>query len=234
MKWFQTFTVAAAAFTMIAAATDRFDHQVRTDFFSGFSGNREALQRGMNTAEAILKANPNHAEALVWHGAGLYFLAGSYFRSGDAEKGMEYAGRGQAEMDRAVALEPDNVGVRIPRGATLMAAARSMLERNPDFARPILQKGLSDYEHVYELQKAKLPELGEHPAGELLFGIADANSRIGNTERAAEFFDRIAETLPNTVYAKRASMWKQTKSLPIGETGCVGCHTASSARAGLE
>src|SRR5688572_26034123 len=49
----------------------RFDHAVRADFFAGFSGNDERLQRGMAVCEAVLAENPRHAEALVWHGSGL-------------------------------------------------------------------------------------------------------------------------------------------------------------------
>jgi tetratricopeptide (TPR) repeat protein len=215
------------AFTGMTFAAERFDMTIRNDFFAGFSGNKEALDRAMKNSEIVLASNSKHAEALVWHGAGLFFLAGGYFRSGDPQKGVEYATRGQREMDDAVALEPGNIGVRIPRGATLIAAGRGLMERNPEQARLMLQSGLSDYEHAYEMQRSRLEQLGEHRAGELLFGIADVNSRLGNQEKAAEFFDRIATLIPGTVYAKRAALWKKSKSLPLSETQCIGCHTAA-------
>ena len=57
-------------------AGGRFDYGVRADFFAGFRGDAERLARGMTLCEDLLAANPDHADALVWHGTGLMFLAG--------------------------------------------------------------------------------------------------------------------------------------------------------------
>jgi len=57
---------------LLSAPPDRFDHVVRNDFFAGFAGDEEALERAMKVSGETLAANPEHAEALVWHGAGLY------------------------------------------------------------------------------------------------------------------------------------------------------------------
>ena len=228
-RWLLVTAASAAAFGLGFVSTvngaERFDLQVRNDFFAGFSGNKAAMDRAMANSEAVLASNPNHAEALVWHGAGLFSMSVNYFRSGDNQKGMDFFARGQKEMDAAVALEPDNIGVRIPRGAALMTAGRTIIERNPEQGEKMLAKALSDYEHAYELQKQHLSSMGAHPLGELLFGIADTQSRLGRQERAAEFFDRITTLLPDTVYAKRAALWNETKPLPLSQTGCVGCHT---------
>jgi hypothetical protein len=219
------FILTAAA--TLAFSAERFDMEVRNDFFAGFSGNKEAFDRAMQKSEAVIAANPKHAEAMVWHGGGLMMLSRIAFQSGDTQKGSELFAHAQKEMDDAVALAPDNVGVRIPRGAVLMSAGRGIHERNPELGRKMLEKAAFDYEHVYNLQSARLSQLGQHPLGELLFGIADTNSRLGNQERAAEFFDKIATMLPNTAYAKRAALWRETKSLPLAQTGCIGCHTAA-------
>ena len=69
---------------------------------------------------STLAATPDHAEALVWHGGGLVFLAGQAFQRGDTATGMERFGKGLGEMNKAVELAPDRVGVRVPRGATLL------------------------------------------------------------------------------------------------------------------
>jgi tetratricopeptide (TPR) repeat protein len=210
----QTFTVLVLT-TAAAIAGERFDHLVRNDFFAGFTGNAEAMARAMQKTEAVLAENPKHAEALVWHGAGLLVQS-----RGDAK----LFARAMKEMDDAVALEPDNIGVRIPRGAVLLSAARSIGDRNPDIAKMLTSKAVSDYQRAYDLQESDLNSLGEHPLGELLFGLADGNSRLGNMDRAAEFFNRVSTMLPDTVYAKRAAKWQQTKSLTAAETTCVGCH----------
>ena len=204
-----------------APAQQRFDLKVRNDFFSGFTGDKEALARGMKACETVMAEDPKNAEALVWHGGGLLFQAGTAFQSGDQQKGMELWPRGLKEMQTAVDLEPDNVAVRIPRGATLLASSRYT---PPEFAKPLLVDGVADYQRTYELQKSYFATLGAHPRGELLFGLAEGYSRLGDEAKAAVYFEQIKQTLPNTAYAKRADMWMQTKSLPMEQTFCVGCH----------
>src|SRR5262249_50068978 len=148
----------------------RFDLIVRSDFFAGFAGDEERLKKAMNTCEQVLAENPQHAEALVWHGSGLIFQSGNAFRHGDAEAGRDLFRRGMEEMDTAVAIGPERVGVRIPRGAVLLQATRTM---SPEMARPLLEKAIGDYEHVLRLQTPYFASLGDHPKGELLFGLAE-------------------------------------------------------------
>ena len=217
--------IAMTAFAGAALAGERFDVQIRGDFFAGLSGNKEAMLRAMKTTESILAADPKHAEARVWHGAGLLSMAGEHFSTGNIEKGQDYFRRGQAEMDEAVALAPDNLAIRLPRGATLLAAGRAVFEQNQQIGKAMLSKALSDYEYAFERQKEQLSTMGSHPAGELLLGIADANSRLGNIDRASEFFDRIEKLLPGTAYAQRAQIWRASKSLTPSQAACIGCHT---------
>src|SRR5207244_1070523 len=106
------------------AATTRFDFLVREDFFSGMAGNREAFNRAMKVCEDALAKNPKHAEAMVWHGSGLLFLSGQAFQAGDLNRGMDLWQRGEKEMNDAVALEPNNIGTLIPRGATLIESSK--------------------------------------------------------------------------------------------------------------
>jgi hypothetical protein len=202
----------------------RFDLKVRQDFFAGFAGNREALTRGMQACEGALAQNPKNAEAMVWHGGGLLFEAGGAFQSGDQQKGMDLWNRGLKEMQTAVDLEPDSVGVRIPRGAVLLATSHFLPDEQ--MAKPLIKDGLADYERTYELQRSQFETLGAHPRGELLFGMAEGYSRLGEEAKARAYFELIQNGLPGTVYAKRADVWMETKSLPAGQTGCVGCHSA--------
>lgn len=205
------------------APKPRFDHVVRNDFFAGFSGNKEAMARGMKATEAVLKDEPDHAEALVWHGCGVFSQAGEYFRSGDMAKGQEYWTKGLAEMDRAVSLAPDSVGVRVPRGAVLLTVSRFV---PPNMSKPLLERGLADYEHVYAMQEKKLDQLGTHPLGQLLFGLAEAYERDGRTEKAQALFERISKEMPGTPYAKRSDTWLTTKTLSSEERNCIGCHVS--------
>jgi len=141
----------------------------------------------------------------------------------DREKGIQLYMTGLKNMDQAVAEEPKSVGVRVPRAAVLQAVARfTPKEQTADLLRRVLE----DYEFVLDIQKPEWDKVGSHPKGELLFGLADAYSRTGDTEKATMFFDRISTEMPGTPYAKRAAMWKETKvPLPVAQTRCIGCHT---------
>jgi len=58
----------------VLGAQPRFDMQVRNDFFAGFGGDVAAFDRGMKACEQVLAQNPKHAEALVWHGGGVFYM----------------------------------------------------------------------------------------------------------------------------------------------------------------
>src|SRR5689334_739983 len=179
----------------------RFDMVVRTDFFAGFAGDQARLQKGMETCEKILATNPRHAEALVWHGSGLLFQGGMAFGAGDPQRGGELFGRGLEEMNRAVALEPDNVGVLIPQAAVLFVATRNM---PADAARPLLEQAVGNYEKVLAIQAPYFATLGDHPKGELLFGLAEGYSRLGKPELARRYFERLIQDAPGSGQARRA------------------------------
>jgi tetratricopeptide (TPR) repeat protein len=218
--WFFALLVGVAV--QAGAPPDRFDARVRADFFAGFGGDQVRLARGMDACERTLTESPAHAEALVWHGSGLAFQGGLAFQKGDTQAGMALWTRGMDEMDKAVALAPDNVGVLIPRGAVLLAASRTM---PPAAATPLLEKGLGDYEKTLALQSAFFLTLGDHPKGELLFGLAEGYSRLGQLDKARGYFERLTKDAPGSGQTPKAREWLDTGSLPRSAgVGCVGCH----------
>jgi len=212
----------------LLSSQDRFDLKVRTYFFTGFSGDKASLEKGMKMCEDALAADPKKAEALVWHGAGLYYESGQAFQQGDQQKGGEIWERGMKEMDEAVALAPNNLGVRIPRGAALLTGSRFL--PSPEMARPLVEKALTDFEKAYEIQGPDLSALGQHPRGELMIALADGYSRIGNQEKAQAWFERIQKEMKGTPYAKSANVWLETKTLAPAQAGCIGCHTGATAK----
>jgi len=219
-------TVVTLLAAGILASQDRFDYKVRNYFFSGFAGDAASLEKGMKICESVLAESPKHAEAMVWHGAGLFYQSGQLFQKGDMQNGQDKWTRGLSEMDAAVALAPDNLGVRIPRGAVLLTASHYV--PSPDMAKPLIEKGLTDFEKAYEMQSAQLESMGTHPRGELLIGLADSYSRLGNQEKAQEFFERIQKDLKGTPYEKSAKIWLETKTLAPAQAGCLGCHTGAT------
>jgi len=218
------FTLAAVALITATGSLnsqERFDLKVRSYFFAGFAGDAASLERGMKLCEDALAADPKDFQALVWHGSGVFFQAGEAFRNRDSQKGMELWQRGLKEMRDAVAMAPEALGVVIPRGAVLLTASHYV---PPEMARQLIETGVQDFEKAYQLQGPDLSKLGTHPRGELMIGLADGYSRLGNQEKAQQWFDRIQNEMPGTPYAKSAASWLETKSLAAAQAGCLGCH----------
>jgi hypothetical protein len=69
-----------------APSPDRFDLKVREDFFAGFGGDAARLTKAMKDCESELAAHPKNAEAMVWHGAGTFFLSGQAAVKGCARR----------------------------------------------------------------------------------------------------------------------------------------------------
>jgi hypothetical protein len=210
--------------------TERFDLQVRNDFFAGFAGDAESLTRGMKACEEKLKTEPDHAEALVWHGSGLMFASGQRFRENDFARGVELAKKGAAEMDRAVELRPHDVAVRVPRAACLLPYSRYV--PNADQQRVMLEKVIADYEETLRLQKPRFEKLSSHSRGELVMGLAEAYLRVGGAENRAKAFEllkTVKASDANTPYAKEADGWLKAPTDAPAKTfahNCFGCHVA--------
>jgi tetratricopeptide (TPR) repeat protein len=207
---------------------ERFDSLVRADFFAGYAGDAARLERGMQTCEKTLANDPRNGAALVWHGGGLFFQSGLAFARGDRAKGIELKQRGLKEMDDAVALWPESLQTRIPRGAMLISTGRYMDDAS---ARPLIEKGVADYEKALSLEKLyfNFDGMSVHSKGELMGGLADGYRRLGDTEKSRELLQRIVAELPNSVYDTQARRWLNDLSA-VGkqERFCLGCHVSSN------
>lgn len=222
--WFINLLLSlATALAPEQASADTWDYAtVRADLFAGLGGDAARFTRAMEACERTLAREPKHPEALVWHGSGLFFQAGQAFQSGDMAKGGPMWERGLAEMNEAVALAPNSLAVVIPRGAVLLQAARVA---PAPMAQPLLRTGVGDFEHVLELQQAYFNTLGDHPKGELLFGLADGYARLGDKGKARAYFERLTAEAPTSGHAPRGRAWLETGVVPpAAGLGCFGCH----------
>lgn len=222
--WFVNLVFALAlALAPPQAPADTWDYSiVRADMFAGLAGDTARFAKAMEACERTLAREPKHPEALVWHGSGLFFQAGQAFQQGDMARGGTLWDRGLAEMNEAVSLAPDSLAVVIPRGAVLLQAARFV---PAPMAEPLLKTGVADFEHVLELQRAYFHTLGDHPKGELLFGLADGYARLGDKMKARAYFERLVADAPASGQAPRARAWLETGIVPDAKgLGCFGCH----------
>jgi hypothetical protein len=186
---------------------ERFDAVVRDDFFAGMMGDIDRLDRGMKLCEEILAVDPTDADALVWHGGGLLTRASLAYARGDTALGERLWQRGIREMNRAVKAEPENLGVKIGRSATLI--------------------GLLDHELVYQRQKPHFSRLPLHSRGELLFGLASGWSILGDRRRARHYLSAVVRECRGTAYERKARLLLARKPLPVVAHDCIGCHSAS-------
>lgn len=204
-----------------SAGTVRFDKLVREDLFAGFGGDEAALKRGLMQCEAALKDDPKHAEALVWRGAVEVFQASQMFGKNQFISGMRVWNQGLKDMDDAVALAPNYPGVRIPRAAVLVPAARGTPKA---MSQPLLVRILDDYESMARLQADHLDKLGTHPLGELRMGLADVYRMMGEPAKSRAQLELVQKQLPDTEYATRATEWLAAKPAAKLAHNCIGCH----------
>jgi len=232
MKMQKTTIAAVIILTAgVLLSQDRFDMKVRNYFFAGLAGDGASLQKGMKICEDILASDPNQPEALVWHGTGLITRSREAFQKGDQQNGAILWQRGLDEMDQAENMAPNDLGVRIVRGAVLLIASQYLPS---EAAHPLIEKGLSDYEKAYSVQGPDLSRLGTHKSGELMIGMADAYARLGQQDKAQQWFERIQKDLPGTPYAASAATWLETNRLKPQQAGCLGCHTGASSQSTAE
>jgi tetratricopeptide (TPR) repeat protein len=214
--------LVASADQAPAAGQQRFDYQVRGDFFAGLAGDEARMQNALDVCERSLAENPKHPEALVWHGAILFAKAGQAFQKGDMAAGGQLFARGVQEMNDAAALAPDNPGVLIPRAAVLIEGTKTM---PPDMARSLLESAIANYEHVLEVQAPMWPRLGDHAKGELLFGLAEGSARLGRQDKARAYLERLIKDAPSSGQSPRARSWLETGTIPRANgLSCIGCH----------
>ena len=205
------------------AERKRFDPEVREDLFRGFAGDKEALARGLAKCDAALNGDPNQAEAMVWRGAARVFQAGQEFQAKKNAEGMKLWTGGLADMDAAVKLEPDNVGVRVPRAVVLIPASRFAPEA---VRKPLLEKAKGDLEAVYAAQKDVFAKIGTHPRGELRMALAETYTRLGEADKATEQLKAVATELKGSKYAAEAEGWLAAKPGTARTHNCIGCHVA--------
>ncbi len=206
---------------------ERFDLLVRADLFAAMGGDRDRYAKAMKICNDALKEDPNHAGALSFHGWGLLIKSQWEQQDGKKDKAKELWDQGIVEINRAVSLDPDNVGPMLVRGSIFINSSRSM--HLPESQRDLmLALGTYDYEKVYDVQKEQgyFKYLSEHARGELLMGLADAWHRRGNMSKAKRFFELVVQEVPDSDYAEDATAVISGKVdlKKLKSRTCAGCH----------
>lgn len=205
------------------APAPRFDMLIRSDFFAGLAGDKDKFNRAMKLAEDTLAKDPKNAEAMVWHGGGVYFESKDWYLQGDYLKGGQFMQDGLREMDDAVALAPNDIAVLIPRAAVLLGSAPHV--PMPDLARQMFEKATGDYEKILRIQTADFAAMQVHSRGELLGALAEGWHALGEDEKSRGYLQRMVRDVPNSAYSKKAAELLEAPPAkgPLGVV-CLGCH----------
>ncbi len=202
------------------AQEERFDVKVRQDFFDGMRGDAAALDRAQKLCEDTLAKNPDHAEALVWHGAALAGRSAQAFARGDRDTGLALYTKGVAEMDRAVSLAPQSPGVRIPRGAMMLAMAPHVPA--PEGTK-LVERGVADYEATLAAQQAYFAKLSLHAREQLLYGLTNGYAMLGETDKARATYERMRHDAAGSELLARAAERAAGHAVD-GDAPCEQCH----------
>jgi tetratricopeptide (TPR) repeat protein len=183
---------AAAPSIARALSPPAFDaERVRNDVLAALDGDEAALDRAERLCDDALRRNPADAEALVEHGIAMSLRSWRASRAGDMQGAKVYWDRAVSEMDRAVALAPDDLAVRIPRGSALFGIATG-LQGDP-LATELRKKAVDDFEATLRIQGAAFDRRPLHDRSELLWGLADGWSRLGDSARAETYYRRLVD-----------------------------------------
>lgn len=194
MRWI-TPLLLTVSLGVAAFAQQRFDFKVREDMFAGMDGDAAAFDRAMKLIADTLAADPDHAEALVWRGDARLFLAGQAFQRGALKEGQALSAGGLADMDRAVALAPNDIAIRVPRAAGLMPYAGGLRSFDKAQADRLVATAIGDFEFVMAASTPRWNTMKEHGRAEL----------------------------PGTAYAKNAVLRRADPAARVPLT-CLGCH----------
>lgn len=183
-------------------------------------GDKAAMARAIKLCEDTLAKNPNHPEALVWHGAALASRSAQAFQAGDQQTGIALYTQALAEMDRAVSLAPGSPGVRIPRGAVTLAMAAHV--PGPEQAK-LAERGVADYEATLAVQAPYFATLPLHSREQLLYGLTDGYALLGDTAKARATYERMRHDAAGSELLSRAAE-RAAGHAVAGNTPCEQCH----------
>ena len=82
-------------------------------------------------------------------------MAGQAFQRGDVAEGQKLYAEGLADMERAVALAPNDIAVRVPRATGLMPYARALRRFDHGEADRLTRIAIGDFEFVLKASQPR-------------------------------------------------------------------------------
>ena len=157
----------------------------------GVAGNEDAVEKGFDCFDNVLHSDRSNALAMAYRGS-LWTLRARgawwpFTKMSDVDKGVD-------DMDKAVDLAPDNIGVRIVRGINSVSLP-SMFHRLPI--------ALKDFDYL--LNNSRFAMFDPHLQATIYYWGGIANKNDGQSVKAKELLQKAVSADPNSDFGKRAA-----------------------------
>lgn len=206
---------------------------VREDIFAGFLNNdMKRFARGEKNIDLLLEKRPAaKADLLAWKaGATLYRAV----RAAENKQPEEFKQKYQQAMDlfaQARRIQPEGGGVAAVEGGTYVLHADQLPKEHRAAA---WESAYTAFKILWKQQGAGIEKFPVHFKGEVLGGLAQSAIRLGKTEEANQYLDKMLVTLRDTPYEPIAKRWKENpKAAENSSITCLSCHEAGRLSARL-
>lgn len=181
---------------------DPFIIKYRAEYFAVFKGDRVRFERAHAEIGEMVRKNPKDPRALVWYGNGQTVKAALAYITGKREEADQLAERSRQNLDKAVAMRPEDPNIYMMRAATLYVQGQYF----PKDAVPRItwERLRDDCLTFIQFLGDRITRVSIHVRGETYGELGIAYLNLGEKEKARQAFQRVIELCPNTAYAERA------------------------------
>lgn len=182
---------------------DPFIVKYRKEFFSVFRGDFKRFEKAFGEIQSMVQKDPTDARALVWLGNGQTVKAGLSENLGKKKEATILLAQSRKNLDRAVALLPEDPNIYMMRAATLFIQGQYWPANNIPMAN--WEKLRDDCNHfIAFLGPEKIKRVSIHVRGEALGELGIAYVKLGEKDKARKAFEQVIALDPGTDYETRA------------------------------
>jgi hypothetical protein len=197
---------------------------VREDVFAGFkSDNLVRVERAEKHIAILLAQRPEErANLLAWKAGIAVNRAVMAHEAGQSDAFARLYADAQAGFAEAAKATSGNNGVAAITGGTMTVFA----DRLPEPHRAAAWKlAYDNYSRLWQEQGAEIEKLPVHHKGEVLSGLTQSAQRVGRSDEAARYLDKMLTVLAGTPYESLAQQWKADPAIAATTNlTCRSCH----------
>ena len=199
---------------------------VREDVFAGFQkDDLTRLERAEHNIEILLEQRPDQrGNLLAWKAGAAVDRAVLAHEAGKPEAFARLYAEALAGFAEAARTTSGNGGVAAITGGTMTVFADRLPEPQRAAAWVL---AYDNYSKLWQEQGAQIEKLPVHHKGEVLSGLTQSAQRVGRTDEAARYLDKMLIVLAGTPYEPLAKQWKADPAIAATTNlTCRACHTA--------